>query len=306
MNKATTLAEFKALFQQELKDDYPPGEIDAFFLLSIEDITGITREEYPLRKGMEAKPKQAKKLQAVIQALKTHKPIQYILGTTEFYGCKLRVNEQVLIPRPETEELVALVLKETGNLELPTFEGLNILDIGTGSGCIAIALKKKMPEANVSAIDVSDEALLVAKANAILNQTKINFLQGDILNARAEAKVEVNASTGSAREGNSRFNIIVSNPPYVRLSEKEKMDKNVVNNEPHLALFVQDEDPLLFYKAISDFALEYLTPTGRLYFEINEALGVEVKKLLEQKGFKGVVLHKDMSGKDRMVSGSKH
>ena len=155
-------------------------------------------------------------------------------------------------------------------------------------------MKKNLPNANVSAIDISEEALLVAKANAILNQTKINFLQADIL--QVKEKVEV-------KDGHS-FDIIVSNPPYVRISEKEKMDKNVLEYEPHLALFVKDEDPLLFYKAIADFALNNLSTNGKLYFEINEALGEDVKKLLIEKGFKNVEVRKDMSGKDRITVGS--
>jgi release factor glutamine methyltransferase len=197
----------------------------------------------------------------------------------------------VLIPRPETEELVEFILSEVRNHKS---EVSQILDIGTGSGCIAIALKKNLPDANVSAIDISDEALLIAKANAILNQTIVNFLRADILSPISPK----NKSEGT-------FDIIVSNPPYVRISEKEKMSKNVLDYEPHLALFVNDNDPLLFYKAIAEFALENLSPNGKLYFEINEALGAEIKKLLEEKGFKNVEVKKDMSGKERMTVASK-
>jgi release factor glutamine methyltransferase len=195
---------------------------------------------------------------------------------------------------------------------------MNILDIGTGSGCIAIALKKNLPEANVSAIDVSEEALLVAKANAILNQTKINFLQADILSHTPQVapslKGEDKDSSSLQGGGQRTFDIIVSNPPYVRISEKEKMSKNVLDYEPHLALFVKDDDPLLFYKAIAEFAKHHLTPNpspggeggntgGKLYFEINEALDSEVKKMLEEKGFKNVEVKKDMSGKNRFAIG---
>lgn len=316
-----TLEELKNLFTSELKTEYAPGEIDAFFLLSLEEITGIVRDDYTLRKRQPAKPEQADRFNAVVRELKSHKPIQYILGTTQFFRCKLRVNEHVLIPRPETEELVSFILQEIG-AEGRGSEELNILDIGTGSGCIAIALKKKLPNANVSAIDVSDEALLIAKQNAILNQTRINFLQGDILNAATPAlKGEIQKVAeknlqaplqGLGVSGGQLFNIIVSNPPYVRLSEKEKMDKNVLEYEPHLALFVNDNDPLLFYKAIADFAKDHLIPSpspagegGRLYFEINEALGSDVKKLLTDKGFKGVEIIKDMSGKDRIAIGKR-
>ena len=301
MNNAVTLEEFQALFREELKDIYPQGEIDSFFLLSLEDLAGILRDEVPIRKDEKLKPLVADKLISVIGELKTQRPIQYILGSTEFYGCKLRVNEQVLIPRPETEELVHLILSDVQkntNPTAPLYKGeINILDIGTGSGCIAIALKKKIPNANVSAIDISDEALLVAKANAILNQTKINFLQADILSPLSPRR-------GAGGEANGTFDIIVSNPPYIRLSEKETMHKNVLEHEPHIALFVNDDDPLLFYKAIADFALQNLTPDGKLYFEINQALGVDVKKMLEEKGFKNVEVKKDMSGKDRIAIGS--
>lgn len=301
-----TLEEFKNLFNTELRPEYAQGEIDAFFLLALEEITGIVREDYMLRKSQPAKPEQGDRFKAVVRELKTHKPIQYILGSTEFFRCKLRVNEHVLIPRPETEELVSFILQEIG-AEGRGSEELNILDIGTGSGCIAIALKKKLPNANISAIDVSDEALLVAKQNAILNQTRINFLQGDILQAvdlRFSDSPPPPLRTGESENrgtGVGLFNIIVSNPPYVRLSEKEKMDKNVFEHEPHLALFVNDNDPLLFYKAIADFAVLHLGPQGKLYFEINEALGTDVKKLLEAKGFKNVEIKKDMSGKDRIA-----
>lgn len=298
MNTPRTIGDFTALFQEELKDHYPEGEIDAFIFISLNEILGILKEEIAIRKDQLLKPAEAEKLHSVLAGLKLQKPIQYLLGTTEFYGYKFRVNEQVLIPRPETEELVELILKETRDVRNETGDtkqAFNVLDIGTGSGCIAIALKKKLPEANVSAIDISGEALLVAKANAILNQTKINFLQADILSPLSPRD--------EARGG--AFDIIVSNPPYVRISEKEKMSKNVLDNEPHVALFVNDNDPLLFYKAIADFALQHLAPHGKLYFEINEALGNEVKKLLEGKGLGNIQVKKDMSGKNRMVSASR-
>ena len=194
-----------------------------------------------------------------------------------------------MIPRPETEELVEEIIQGTKSKG----QGLNILDIGTGSGCIAIALKKNLPEATVSAIDISDEALLLAKENALLNQTLINFLRADILNIES-----------GIRNQESKLDIIVSNPPYVRISEKNKMSKNVLDYEPHEALFVQDNDALIFYKAVANFALQHLSSGGKLYFEINEALGGEVKKLLTGKGFKQVEIKKDMSGKDRIVLAS--
>ena len=192
----------------------------------------------------------------------------------------------MLIPRPETEELVEIILEENPSAD-------NILDIGSGSGCIAISLKKNLPHATVSAMDISDEALLIAKENAILNHTLINFLQGDILSIHF-----------SSTEHTNNFDIIVSNPPYVRESEKNKMSKNVLDYEPHLALFVDNNNPLVFYDSIADFALKNLAENGKLYFEINEALGKDVKKLLVDKGFKNVEIKKDMCGKDRIAIGS--
>ena len=285
----STIEEFEHLFQKELKEHYPKEEIDTFLFLTLNDELGIGRDDIRFRKTQVLKTKVADKLHYVIAELKTEKPIQYILGSTSFFGCRLRVNEHVLIPRPETEELVELILKDAKEKK-----DISILDIGTGSGCIAIALKKILAGAKVSAIDISDEALLVAKANAILNQTKINFLQADILEVKEKVENKDRA-----------FDIVVSNPPYVRLSEKAQMDKNVLEHEPHLALFVNDHDPLLFFKHIADFASRNLTPGGKLYFEINEAMGDEVKKMLEEKGFKNAEIRKDMSGKDRIALGSR-
>lgn len=274
------------LYRTELKNMYSAEEIENFIFFSMHEYLGYTRRHLQLKSNQEIEEKNAERFSTILSELKNHKPIQYILGHTEFYGLKIRVNEHVLIPRPETEELVEEILQNVNGETEP-----NILDIGTGSGCIAIALKKNLPQATVSAIDISDEALLVAKQNSILNQTPINFLQGDILTARAEAE---------AKDENL-FDIIVSNPPYVRASEKSAMSKNVLDYEPHLALFVDDKDPLLFYSSISDFAMHNLARDGKLYFEINETLGTEVRNLLEKKGFKNVTIKKDMSGKDRIA-----
>lgn len=274
------------LFRNELKDLYSAEEIENFIFFSMNEYLGYTRRHLQLKANQSLGEKETERFKIILAELKNHKPIQYILGHTEFYGLKIRVNENVLIPRPETEEMVELILQENLSAE-------NILDIGTGSGCIAIALKKHLPNATVSAIDISDEALLIAKENSILNHTLINFLQGDILNVNHSATQQLN-----------NFDIIVSNPPYVRQSEKNKMSKNVLNYEPHIALFVNDNDAFVFYNAIADFALTSLSPNGKLYFEINESLGSEIKKLLKAKGFKNVEIKKDMSGKDRIAVGS--
>lgn len=217
--------------------------------------------------------------------MKNENPIQQILGKADFYGLKFYVNEHVLIPRPETEELVDLIIKENKDFN-PA-----ILDIGTGSGCIPISLRKNIPNAMVSSIDVSEKALEVAKKNAEWNQVEINFILDDILNPSKEIAP-------------NSFDIIVSNPPYIRISEKEEMSNNVLKYEPHLALFVYNDDPLLFYKKIADVALKGLKPQGKIYFEINENFGAECKQMLENKGFKNVVLVKDLSNKNRILRGS--
>lgn len=292
------------LFRDELKNLYSADEIENFIFSSMNEYFGFTRRHLQLKANQTLGEKETERFKIILSELKNHKPIQYILGRTEFYGLKIRVNEYVLIPRPETEELVEMILKESPNAG-------NILDIGTGSGCIAIALKKNISDATVSALDISDEALLIAKSNAILNQTHVNFLQADILQASNPPFSGFLLSQSGKGEREKRrsgegtsFDVIVSNPPYIRHSEKSTMSKNVLDYEPHIALFVNDDDALVFYKAISDFALQNLSPDGKLYFEINESLGKEVKHLLEGNGFKNVEVKKDMSGKDRIAVGS--
>jgi len=286
------------LFRDDLKNLYSEEEIENFIFFSMNEFLGFTRRHLQLKANQNIEQKNIERFQTILNQLKEHKPIQYILGHTEFYGLKIRVNEHVLIPRPETEELVEEIILGTKGKGLDVSK-LNILDIGTGSGCIAIALKKNIPDANVSAIDISDDALLIAKANAIMNQTQINFLRGDILSPLPSPP-----PTGEGKRARASFDVIVSNPPYVRISEKSAMSKNVLDYEPHVALFVDDNDSLIFYKAIADFALRNLSPNGKLYFEINESLGMDVKKLLLEKGFRNVEVKKDMSGKDRIVFAS--
>jgi len=218
--------------------------------------------------------------QALSRLLKKE-PLQYVLGETEFYDLHLSVNSNVLIPRPETEELVDLILqRHSGNVSL--------LDIGTGSGCIPIAIKKNNAMAQVSACDISDLALEVAQQNAIRNDVSIAFFQCDILDME-------NLPQG-------KYDVIVSNPPYVLNSEKALLRDNVLDYEPGLALFVEDETPLLFYEAIADFGLQSLNDTGYLYFEINEGFGAETKAMLEKKGYRQVEIHADIFAKQRMVS----
>jgi release factor glutamine methyltransferase len=208
---------------------------------------------------------------------------------------RFEVNENTLIPRPETEELVEFILKETSNFQLPA-SSLNILDIGTGSGCIPISLKANLPQANVSAIDVSQKALEVAKRNAELNKVEINFIEANILEVE-----DLSQLPSPIIYHPSSYNIIVSNPPYVRNLEKQEIKKNVLDYEPHLALFVEDMDALLFYRKIAQLALKNLTTNGLLFFEINQYLGKETVELLENLGFKNIELKKDIYGNNRMI-----
>lgn len=278
-------------FRTELKELYSSEEIENFIFFSMNEYLGYTRRHLQLKANQSLEEKNIVRFQTIISELKNYKPIQYILGNTEFYGLRMRVNKHVLIPRPETEELVEQILQDAKGKT-----NLNIIDIGTGSGCIAIALKKHLPDATVSAIDISEEALLVAKQNAILNQTLITFLQGDILDISLPSSFQTEQKSKGCK-----YDIIVSNPPYVCESDKNLLSKNVVDYEPHIALFVKDDSPFIFYNAIADFALHDLSHNGKLYFEINETLGKEVKDILGKKGFKNVELKKDMSGKDRIV-----
>ena len=227
--------------------------------------------------------------------LQKEEPIQYILGKTEFYGLPFLVDKNTLIPRPETEELVAWVLQSIQDLKFKNQDSdttnnnvkpLSILDIGTGTGCIPISFAKHQPNATISAIDVSNEALKIAKQNAILNNVEVNFIKKDIL---------------QTENLNELFDVIVSNPPYVREQEKIEIKNNVLENEPHLALFVENENPLIFYKKIADLAKLHLSKNGFLFFEINQYLGKETVAMLKEKGFKNIELKKDIFGNDRMI-----
>ncbi|MES2265880.1 MAG: peptide chain release factor N(5)-glutamine methyltransferase [Bacteroidota bacterium] len=272
-------------FQQGLNEVYDSRETESIALLVLEEITGISRAKLKAFPEEDIMGEASEKIQSILEELKTGKPVQYILGSTEFYGLNFLVNPATLIPRPETEELVEWVLdsfKSKAESQKPVF----ILDIGTGSGCIAITLKKKLPNALVTAIDISAEALHTAKQNAIINEVEVNFVQDDILNTKLSAK---------------KFDIIISNPPYVTLDDKMLMHQNVTGFEPHSALFVPEHDPLIFYKAIADFAAERLNNNGLLFFEINESFGKETVELLNNKQFNSILLRKDMTGRDRMI-----
>jgi release factor glutamine methyltransferase len=267
--------------KSELEGIYPETEIKSFSYLIVEKLTGFSRTEVIVNKNTLFSIEQHHVIESFIQKLKKFIPIQYILGETEFFGLTFNVNESVLIPRPETEELVDWIRNESnGN------SNLKILDIGTGSGCIAISLKHEFPTAEVDAFDISENALKTAQNNANINKLSVQFTKVDILNASHTL---------------NKWDIIVSNPPYVLENEKTDMDANVLENEPHLALFVPDNDPLLFYRNIAIFAQKQLNNNGKLYFEINRQYGQATIELLCNIGFTNIELRKDISGNDRMI-----
>ncbi|MDB5111790.1 MAG: prmC [Mucilaginibacter sp.] len=285
-------------FQQGLGNLYNKEEVNATTLLIISEILNLSKANIKAFPETEITTEQAEQLESILAQLRTGKPLQYILGHTEFYGLKFLVNPNVLIPRPETEELVDWAIQSMVNNEwsigkdqLATNIGqYQMMDIGTGSGCIAISLKKNLPDAQVWAIDISPGALQTAKENARLNEVDVNFIQADILNP-------INNSLLTTHS----LQLIVSNPPYVTPKDKEQMHINVINFEPHAALFVPEDDPLLFYKAIADFAVNNLVNNGLLFLEINESYGPETVQLLANKSFKNIELKKDMSDRYRMI-----
>ena len=275
----------KSNFINSLSGLYPSEEIESFFSILAQEYLKLSRIEIVLNREEVVSSENIEKIDNALIRLKSFEPIQYIIGETEFFGIPFRVTPSTLIPRPETEELVQLILDEVSNVDAKT-EALDLLDIGTGSGCIAISLAKSLPKANVSAMDISSEALKVAKENAEINQVYIDFSECDILTTKSLPK---------------KYDIIVSNPPYVRELEKEMMQPNVLRHEPDLALFVKDSDPLLFYRKISILAKTHLKPNGQLFFEINEYLGVDLIELLSDLGFQKIEIIKDIFEKDRML-----
>jgi release factor glutamine methyltransferase len=286
VEKNMTLTTFKLFFTEALSKVYPKTEIDSFFFILMEEKLRLQRIDTVLKPNFLIPDKKLKDLKNILIKLQKEEPIQYILGNTEFYGLPFFVNENTLIPRSETEELVAWVLEEAANFQKNKRIKLSILDIGTGSGCIPISIAKNLQKAKISAIDISSEALIVAKQNALLNKVEVDFMEFDILKTKKIPQ---------------EFDIIVCNPPYVRELEKAEIKNNVLKNEPHLALFVTNEDPLIFYNKIADFAKQQLSKNGLLFFEINQYLGKETSALLHKKGFKNIELRKDLFGNDRMI-----
>ena len=286
-----TFAEVEKKYIEGLSNIYDEAEARNLAYYAIEDICMRSRSRIILDRSVRVSAQEELSLQMILDELQTGKPIQYILGETEFFGFTFKVNPFVLIPRPETEELVDWILTKVQTRNSDGDEQgkpLRILDIGTGSGCIPVSIKKKLPKAEVYGIDISGEALETAVKNAVLNQAEVEFLKEDILNP-------------SARLSALTFDLIVSNPPYIAHKEKEQMHRNVLDFEPETALFVPDNDPLKFYRHIADFGIEHLAHNGLLFFEINENFGQETVELLTSKGFKRVTLRKDLAGKDRMV-----
>ena len=281
-----TFKDIRFYLTTELAGTYPAEEIRSLSNIIIWSVFGITRMHQVFLNERSVNNEQASKIINVCKELKTGKPIQYILGETIFYECRIKLNSSTLIPRPETEELVDIVIRENSG-----YKG-HIIDFGTGSGCIAIAVASKLPGSSLTGTDISDDALMIAHENAGLNNVKINWLIDDILTPD---------SGQLAKAG-----MIVSNPPYVRNSEKKIMNRNVVEFEPHSALFVPDYDPLVYYRGILNKAVKILDPKGRIYFEINEMLGKAMFQLLESYGYNDIKIVTDINGKERIIKGIKY
>ncbi len=277
------IKQYRTQFTEALNSIFDDQEIDSFFYIILEAFHKLKRIDLALNPNLELNTVQLLQWETVLTDLKKQKPIQYILGETEFFGLPFYVNENTLIPRPETEELVDLIIKD---LKKEGLQDLKILDIGTGTGCIAISLAKNIPNALVFALYVSEKALAIAEKNAVLNDVNVSFLHQNIL---------------EIKNLNKKFDIIVSNPPYVRNLEKHEIHKNVLEYEPHLALFVEDYDALLFYRKIAELAKKNLSKNGKLYFEINQYLGKETIDLLDSLDFQNIQLKKDIYGNDRMI-----
>ena len=284
--KIQTIKDTRIYLSRELDGIYQKPEIDALSNIIIRTVTGVAKLHQLFMSEQLINLEQAARIIEITEELKTGKPIQYILGETIFYDCIVKLNSATLIPRPETEELVHLIIKENSG-----YHG-DIIDFGTGSGCIAIALAANIPGSKVTGIDNSEDAIRIAKENALLNNVTVSFLTGDIFNFK---------DIGIPGAG-----IIVSNPPYIRNSEKKIMGKNILDFEPHSALFVNDSEPLIYYEALLNIADKMLVSGGRLYFEINEAMGDLMVRLLYSSGYSDIKLIADINYKDRIIRGTKN
>jgi release factor glutamine methyltransferase len=285
MTTPLTLSDILGEFNTELRDMYPENEIRNIGYLVAEQLLNYSKIDFHLKDKEPISTETAEKFKQNLIRLKNWEPVQYIIGATEFYGLPFRVDRRVLIPRPETEELAEWIIRENGG------KPVSILDIGTGSGCIAVTLAKNLPQARVSACDISDEALALAGINAEINRAPVRLFHMDVLNGNVPVP--------------ERVDVIVSNPPYVRHEEKSLMRRNVLDFEPERALFVPDENPLVFYRSIALMGRKFLNDGGKLYLEINEQFPAELTRLLENTGYYGIEVRKDMSGKPRMIKGLK-
>ena len=284
--KIQTIKDTRIYLSRELDGIYQKPEINALSNIIIKTVTGISKLHQLFMSEQLINSEQAARIIEITEGLKAGKPIQYILGETSFYDCIIKLNSATLIPRPETEELVHHIINENRG-----YHG-DIIDFGTGSGCIAIALAANIPGSKVTGIDISEDAIRIAHENALLNNVTVSFLTGDVFNFEDMTV--------------PKAGIIVSNPPYVRNSEKKLMGKNVLDFEPHLALFVNDSEPLIYYEALLNIADKILVAGGRLYFEINEALGDSMVRLLDSSGYSDIKLIADINNKDRIIRGTKN
>ncbi len=284
--KLQTIKDIRNYLASELEGLYTPHETRSIADTLLPYLFGVNKLEILREYNAEVPQEIEEKITAICSELKRGMPVQYITGETYFCNCVIKVNPGILIPRPETEELVDLVIRENKG-----FRG-DIVDVGTGSGCIAIALAVNLPGSKVMAVDISAEALLTASENARLNNANISFLRYDILEAESSFP--------------GKADLIISNPPYVRVSEKLQMKRNVLDFEPHNALFVPDSDPLVFYRAIFDIAENSLNPGGNLYFEINEAMGEKISKMAESYRYTDIRLIRDINGKERIMKGTRN
>ena len=276
----------KEIFLDSLKENLPSREIENIFFELLFFKMNWERVDYLLNKNQKLSPKEVSFFKNCLEKINKNIPVQYITGQANFCNLLMKVNPNVLIPRPETEELVHLILNNHNQDSLK-----EILDIGTGSGCIIIALKKTLSNTNCTAIDISKDAIRTAKANAVLNKVEVDFITKDILDYKNEEK---------------SWDMIVSNPPYIPISNKKHMHPNVVQNEPSQALFVENEEPLKYYKIIRDFAYDHLTKNGKIYFEIHEDFANDVVNLLSTKKHFKTTVHKDFQGKKRFVVATKN
>jgi release factor glutamine methyltransferase len=292
------MADAERYISGRLQEVYEESEAKNIADLLIEHITSLSKNERLSRNEYEITPEQELAFKDDLQRLLKHEPIQYLMNKSWFYGLELFVDPSVLIPRPETEELVEWVINDIKASGLDVFTRdmagadktnlLKILDVGTGSGCIALALKKAMPKAEIWGCDMSEEALNVARRNGSALDIRVDFQGLNFLDPEQQRQLPT-------------VNILVSNPPYIPIKDKQLMDRNVVEHEPHLALFVPNDDPLVFYRALAKFGMHRLYENGSIYMEIHEDLGSQVTDLFKEEGYFSVEVKKDMQGKNRMV-----